>query len=151
MKTLLITLALLFVVTSSANAASKLISSKNYIVPINVGKAKLKFSKLGYGDTYFVKIIIPELAGVTLMNHRNVGEDGPCLFTTGTRVVGDVLQNRPEIIDSKVNIKLTKKNQISGGRCFFTLREDITTTVRGFKFNHTRTINLPSRVLIDCI
>jgi hypothetical protein len=149
MKKLLFTFLLLVSVVN-AFAAIKVMNQKTVKLPIDLSSLKLKFSNLGYGETYFVKIIVPELAGETFLNHRNLGEDGPCLFTYDANHVDDVLQSSPELIETNFKITLSKLTSLDGDKCIVTLQEDIETVVRGFKFIHTKYETLPSRVAADC-
>tara|TARA_B100000029_G_scaffold203259_2_gene201431 strand:+ start:2294 stop:2734 length:441 start_codon:yes stop_codon:yes gene_type:complete len=130
--------------------AEEVISEKIVSLPVDIGKAKLKFTNLGYGQTYFVKIIVPELAEKTILNHRNVGEDGPCLFTRDTSDLNDVLQNKPEVIKTDFKITLIKSTYKNGETCHLTLFEDIEANIRGYHFEHRRSLPLPDRVAEDC-
>jgi hypothetical protein len=151
MKSLLTSLLIFAGTLSFSNSSiAKIVSEKIVKLPVNIGKAKLKFTNLGYGQTYFVKIIIPELAAETILNHRNVGEDGPCLFTEDTDKIEDVLQGRPEIIQTEFKITLIKRAFKHGDKCTLTLIENIKAKVRGFHFEHNRNIDLPERVTDDC-
>ncbi len=151
MKSLLTSLLIFTGTLSFANSSfTKIVSEKVIKLPVNIGKAKLKFTKLGYGQTYFVKIIVPELAAETILNHRNVGEEGPCLFTEDTDKIEDVLQGRPEIIQTEFKITLIKQAFKHGDTCSLSLIENIKTKVRGFHFEHSRNIDLPKRVTDDC-
>ena len=131
-------------------AGETIINEKIVSLPVDIGKAKLKFSNLGYGETHFVKIIVPELAGNTILNHRNIGEDGPCLFTRDTFELEDVLQNKHEVVKTNFKITLIKNTYKHGGTCHLTLFEDIEANIRGFHFEHRRSIPLPDRVIEDC-
>ena len=126
--------------------AEEVISEKIVSLPVDIGKAKLKFTNLGYGQTYFVKIIVPELAGKTILNHRNVGEDGPCLFTRDTSELNDVLQDKHEVVKTDFKITLIKSTYKNGETCHLTLVEDIEANIRGYHFEHRRSLPLPDRV-----
>ena len=91
-----------------------------------------------------------QLAGKTILNHRNIGEDGPCLFTRDTSMLNDVLQNKPEVIKTNFKVTLIKDTFKSGETCYLTLFEDIEANIRGFHFQHRRSIPLPDRVSEDC-
>jgi hypothetical protein len=127
------------------------ISEKVVTLPVDISTAKLKWTNLGYGNTYFVKVILNEMAGVTILNHRNEGEDGPCLFTYDTTQLEDVVQGNPAVIKSDLKITLVKNNYVHNNVCKSALTENIETTIRGFKFQHSKSIALPDRVAEDCI
>jgi hypothetical protein len=145
------TVFVLLLLSISSYANTKIISEREVRLPIDLSSLKLKWSNVGYGQNHFVKIIIPELASETLLNHRNVGEDGPCLFTRDASHVGEVLQDNPEFTQATVKIILKKTTGVVGGVCLVNLVEYIETDIRGFLFEHTRISTLPSRVVGDCI
>ena len=128
----------------------KIMSQKEVTLPVDISSAKMKFTNLGYGSIYFVKVIVPELAAETLLNHRNVGEDGPCLFTRDTGSVSSVVQGNPEVVDVKFKITLLKQSYLSAGKCKVILKEDIRADIRGFHFQHTLSHEMPDRVVEDC-
>ena len=127
------------------------LSKKVVNLPVDVSTAKIKFTNLGYGNISFVKVIVPELAAATILNHRNVGEDGPCLFTNDTFEVDDVLQDNPEIIDTDFTITLSRTTFVQGDVCKVTLHESVTADIRGFHFVHFLSTPMPDRVVEDCI
>ncbi|MGI4993441.1 hypothetical protein ACRXCV_12465 [Halobacteriovorax sp. GFR7] len=140
---------LLFSLMTFAN--SKVLSIRTVTLPVDVSTAKLKWTNLGYGSTYFVKVIVPELASETIMNHRNLGEDGPCMFTYDTKNLEDVIGDNPGVEDIDFEITLTRfisKNP--DGECRVSLQENINADIRGFKFTHTLSHQMPNRVGEDC-
>jgi len=156
MKTMVILMTALLTSASFAqnasNVVSKIVSEKVVTLPVDISKAKLKFTNIGYGQTYFVKIIVPELAAQTIMNHRNVGEDGPCLFTRDTSNLEDVIQNNPSSEQADFKIKLTKTGFVDKeGVCKLDLKEEVSVELRGFHFQHMRTTSLPDRIAEDCL
>jgi hypothetical protein len=132
--------------------ASTLISSRVVTVPVDISTAKVVKTNKGYGTTYLVKILVPGLAGPTLMNHRNEGESAPCLATYQTDDISDVTQGRPETVNADMKIDLVKDVYVSDGDkiCHVTLTENISTTIRGFTFVHTRSAEMPTRDSEDC-
>lgn len=150
MKTFLIALVLGFVAIS-AHADEKLISVNTVTLPVDVSIAKVRKTNAGYGAQYLVKILVPELAAETIMNHRNEGEGAPCLATTDITNVSDLIGNNPGIEHPRFEIRLSKITYLRDNKtCAVSLREDITTNVRGFNFFHTRTSPMPDRVAEDC-
>ncbi len=147
-------LSLMFLLSSFASFAQMTdleLSKKVVNLPVDVSTAKIKFTNLGYGNISFVKVIVPELAAATILNHRNVGEDGPCLFTNDTFEVDDVLQDNPEIIDTDFTITLSRTTFVQGDVCKVTLHESVTADIRGFHFVHFLSTPMPDRVVEDCI
>ena len=130
--------------------ASTLISSRIVTVPVDISMTKVLVTNKGYGTTYLVKVLVPGLAAPTLMNHRNAGESAPCLATYQTDQIDDILQGRPEIINADMKLDLVKDAFVNNGVCQVSLTENISTTIRGFLFVHSRSVALPSRDPADC-
>lgn len=149
MKTFLSLSLLLLSSLAQAQFTQTVINERTVVLPVDINSTRLKFTSLGYSSS-LVKIIVPELAAVTILNHRNIGEDGPCLFTYGTRLIDDVLQDRPEVVDTEFTITLTKQAWVSGEKCHVELSETVTADIRGFFFQHQVVHEMPSRVLEDC-
>jgi hypothetical protein len=121
---------------------------------VDLSPAGIKLSRAGY-TMPTVKILIPELAAETVMNHRNPGESAPCLATTDTLKVEDVVQGNPVTEKADFTITLEKtaevyKNSDGQDVCSVYLTETVSGTVRGFAFNHVRESALPERVVADC-
>lgn len=135
-----------------ASAGATDVHKKTVTLPVDIGTTKVKFTNLGYGDNFLVKIIVPELAAETLLDHRNVGEDGPCLFTNDAANVSDVVQNRPEVVLVPFEITLEKNFIVDkqSNTCLVTLKEKIRAEVRGFEFLHQKNLAMPSRHVDDC-
>ncbi|MEH0860941.1 MULTISPECIES: hypothetical protein [Halobacteriovorax] len=132
-------------------AQTTVISERTVQLPVDISSAKLKWTNLGYGSIYFVKVIVPQLAGETFLNHRNVGEDGPCLFTHDTRNVEDVVGDNPSIEDVDFKIKLSKQTiKLDEQKCGVVLIEDVRANIRGFEFQHTLRHTMPERHIDDC-
>lgn len=128
-----------------------LISQKIVKLKTDINLERIKYTSRGYRQA-LVKIINPELATHTLLNHRNEGEDGPCLFTVGTSNESDVIQGNPATeqvsytITQSKDLVIDKANNV----CRVTLMENITANIRGFEFNHFLRLPLPDRVVEDC-
>lgn len=151
MKTIILSAAILLS-AFTAQAGETIISKKTVKLAVDLSTTGIRSSNLGYGDTYFVKILVPGLAAETLLNHRNEGESAPCLATYETFKVEDVVQNNPttELHDFEiVQKKVTYPNE-TNKTCAVYLIEDVSTKVRGFNFVHQRTSELPSRHIDDC-
>jgi hypothetical protein len=153
-----------FLIVACASWAQAGVISKQIVtLPVNLSPEGIKLSIRGY-SAYTVKILVPELAAVTVMNHRNDQEGAPCLATTGTYDVEDIVQGRPTVeqipftVLLEKNAKVVKRNIYdSDGKytgeeevCVMSLQETVTGEVRGFKFSHVRGSALPERVVDDC-
>lgn len=131
--------------------AESVVSEAKVVIPVDISTAKLKFTNRGYGETYLVKVIVPKLAEHTLLNHRNEGEDGPCLFTYESQDVEDVIQGNPETLDVEFTIKHIRSVWFNGEVCKVSLVETIDANIRGFNFMHSLEHDLPDRVKEDCL
>jgi hypothetical protein len=143
----------LLLITGIANSqVTEPIFTRTVTLPVDISTARVVKTNKGYGETYLVKVLVPELAAETLMNHRNEGEGAPCLATYQADSVDQVVWHHPETIHTEFKIDLVKlllpdpKNNV----CKVQLIETVTTTIRGYEFTHERSSNLPDRVLEDC-
>ena len=126
------------------------ISKRTINLPVNL-ETGIKFTQRGYSMP-LVKIIVNDLAAPTIMNHRNIGEEGPCLFTNDAHSVAEVVQGNPQIIDTDFTITLSKQTKLNRENvCKVTLIEEIIADVRGFTFEHTKRTALPDRIAADCL
>lgn len=127
--------------------------SKKVILPVDISELTVKLSRADYALPV-VKILIPELARETLLDHRNTNEGAPCLATYETLAPGNVIQNNPQaeniefLITAEKELELQKEG--STETCAVTLVENITAKIRGFAFTHTRYFALPNRNPADC-
>lgn len=131
--------------------ADSIISERVVSLPVNISSERVKLSRRGY-STDLVKILVPELADVTIANHRNTGESAPCLANYEAYSTDEIIQNRPEIIITPFTITLTKKTVIDEQKkiCKVSLKESVVGFVRGFKFVHDRIMTMPDRHMDDC-
>ncbi len=153
MKTVSILVSILL---AAANASAELdkstiISERTVTVNVDISKVKVRLSRSGYAS-YVVKILVPELADVTLLNHRNSGEAAPCLATFNTIFPEAVVQNNPSIESVQMNITLEKLPRINSTTqlCEIILTESIRTNIRGFNFIHGKSDVIASRSIDDC-
>lgn len=146
-------LVVLGFIFSAVVSQAEVISSRVVTLPVDLSNAGIRLSSAGYSMPT-VKVLIPELAAVTVMNHRNEGETAPCLATTDTFIVGDVVQGRPTVDQVPLTIELEKVvgivNQGGTQVCSVQLVETVTGQIRGFEFSHVRSSALPSRHVDDC-
>ncbi len=124
------------------------VSHKLYV---EVSPLTVKLSRAGY-DRDIVKILIPQLAEITLLNHRNEGESAPCLATWTRSSADDIHQGLSQIhtLDIQIELKKILVRDTTANSCKVSLQEDITTVIRGELFNHRRTHELPDRSVDDC-
>lgn len=152
MKQFILAAAVALAATMAQAQQEVIIAKKTVKLPVDLSSAGIRSSNLGYGDTYFVKILVPGLAAETMLNHRNEGEAAPCLATYQTFKVEDVVQNNPttEIHDFEIEQKKVLYPNEAEKTCRVYLIEDVKTKVRGFDFVHHLVHELPSRHIDDC-
>ena len=156
MKTMNAFLLLAFLLTTNfANAEviqqETVVSARTVTLPINIAPGSLKLSEADY-TMPTVKVLVPELADVTVMNHRNTREGAPCLATLTTNNPMDVIQNNPAIEHLPVRVVLKKIASLDtvANKCSMRLSEIVTVTIRGHEFSHERGTSLPARHPDDC-
>lgn len=137
-------------IINAAQAETKVLHKKTVVLPVNVSSAQLLLSNAGYGEIEILKIIVPELADVTFLNHRNPTAGGPCLATYDSVDPQDIIQNRPGIEKVAFKVTLTKDTYESGNKCIITMYESVEGKVRGHNFTHTVFQKMPERKIEDC-
>ncbi len=106
-----------------------------------------------------LKVLIPELAEITLLDHQNTGAGAPCV-TTGqicdaSGLVGPelILQGRDgvESIDVEVLAERVETVDHQQQKCQVGLRETVNTVIRGQSLTHERWADLGERSYADCV
>ncbi len=148
------TLVSILLLAASASAEldkSTIISERTVNVNVDISKVKVRLSRSGYAEPV-VKILVPALADVTLLNHRNGAEGAPCMATFDTLFPEAVVQNNPSIESVQMNITLAKFPSINSTTqlCDIILIESIRTNIRGFSFIHEKRDVIASRAIADC-
>ncbi|MGE3546650.1 MAG: hypothetical protein AB7L28_22170 [Kofleriaceae bacterium] len=104
----------------------------------------------------FLKVLIPELARLTLLNHQNLGAGAPCVAAG----VCDSEHSPATIIDATkpteqvdITVQAVRIDNIDdeAQTCTTTLRERVDLNIRGTAFAHVRFAELGSRPYSDCI
>lgn len=146
MKTFLLIASLI----TSLSASAVTLHKKKVTLPVDISTTRLLMSNAGYGDSYILKVIIPELADVTFLNHRNPQAGGPCMATYETIDPEAVLQGNPAIENVQFEITLDKDVWDDGNVCQVWMRETVVGKIRGFNFQHSVTQQMPNRSKEDC-
>jgi hypothetical protein len=130
---------------------STVVSERQVTLNVDISTARLKFSSSGYMAPV-VKVLVPELADVTLLDHRNVGEGAPCLASYQALSPEEVIQEKPAVEKVEFQIKLTKIPVINEKEniCEISLKEEINGQIRGFAFTHSRVQVIAKRSVADC-
>lgn len=145
MKTLLLA-TLLF---SSSTFAQTILSTKKVNLPVNIDQSNMKLSRAGYSADV-LKVFIPALADITILDHRNENSGAPCMSTYETDIAEDVIQGRPGVENIDFDVVLTKYTYLNGTVCKVSMDETITAKIRGFNFSHSQSVEMPDRHADDC-
>ena len=111
-------------------------------------------SSADYGALH-LKVLIPQLAHITLLDHQNLGAGAPCV-AAGPCAAG----NRPsDIISTKspneataISVKAIRIDEVDteAQTCTTTLRETVDVDIRGKAFKHERFSSLGTRAASYC-
>ena len=153
MKKVLV-LTLLAITTSAwAKNSERVILQDAKTFSTEVSTSTVRCSEIGYGAKE-LKINLSALDGWTLFDHTNsnfgdIGE--PCMTagackrsTTGPGfAIDDLIQNRPgqetvTVVRVVTESKLETKDENNQDVCQRSLREELSTTIRGIAFHHMR-------------
>ena len=147
-------LALLMGLGSIATAQAGedvVLSEKEVTLNVDISTTKMKLSKADYSSPV-VKVLVPELADVTILDHRNTGESAPCLATYETLDPKDVIQGNPATEKVNFKVMLVKHTwaETSQNICHVKLIERVEGNIRGFKFTHDIQRSMGIRHMDDC-
>jgi hypothetical protein len=134
-----------------STTTTSVISEKTFRIDMKVVAGNVKLSQAGYSMP-MVKILVPELAAVTVLDHRNIGEGAPCLAAPEAKGVDDIIQGLPAMVPAHVHVVLNRLlvKDFANSTCNVYLQEDIDTVIRGTKFVHHKTADLGARNVLDC-
>lgn len=139
-----------FIFTLNAQAATE-ISRREVVLPVEISAANVKWSRADYVMPT-TKVLVPELAAETVLDHRNRGEGAPCLAAPWDRRPEDVVQNRPGT--EEVNFTIVLEKEVVPNRennsCAVFLLEKVDAEIRGVPFQHLRQKFLGDRHIDDC-
>lgn len=154
MKKLVAVLSILVLANQASAALNEptVISERVVTIPVDISTTQVRFSNAGYGDLQVLKVLVPALADVTLLDHRNAGEAAPCMATYEAASVNEIVQGNPTVEDIQLQITLSKVPTINKRKkiCEITLVENLSTKIRGFEFIHSRSKVIATRPVEDC-
>ncbi len=136
---------------SVAKSALAIVSDRTTIVSVPLNAATVKCSRADYAEP-LVKVLIPALADLTVLNHRNTREGAPCVSAGSCREMSpqDILKTGEGVDQVKIRVVLRKETSIDGEICRVTLIESVATTIRGVTFSHERAQEVAERTAADC-
>lgn len=150
------TLALLLLSVSTASAdvviRETVVHDTTTQVTLKLDSHTVLCSSADYG-ALFLKVLIPELAGITLLDHQNTGAGAPCVAAGPCQpgnMPSDIIGQSYE--PSAINVKAIRIDEVDtdAGTCNTMLRETVDVTIRGKAFKHERFASLGERPVSDC-
>lgn len=156
------TLAVSFVLglASSAGAAvetrEQLVHQTTTSVDLELTPETVICSHADYSAN-FLKVLIPQLASITLLNHQNTDAGAPCVAAGecapfGDHAPSDILDEADTTETVDITVRATRMDEIDhdAQTCTTTLRERVDVDIRGVTFAHERQASLGSRPYGDC-
>ena len=137
--------------TSARVQTASVVRDQTTVVPVALNAKTVKCSAADYSMP-MLKILVPDLAQLTVLNHRNTREGAPCIAAgqCGERGPQDILKSGAGVDRIPVRVVLTKVAELDGAVCRVSLVEKVTTVVRGVPFYHERTQSVAERAAADC-
>lgn len=154
----LIIIALTFMATvQAAEIREQIVSETSTEIEVKLNHDTVLCSQADYSAS-FLKILIPQLKDLTVFDHRNFGAGAPCVAAGMCAPFGqsgplDILNEEKPTEKIKVNVVLTRVFNLNKEKqtCHVSLKEEVTTTVRGIKFFHNRNGSIGERLFDDCL
>lgn len=123
-------------------------------VTVKLDEDTVLCSSADYG-ALFLKILIPDLAKLTLLDHQNFGAGAPCV-AAGMCEPGnepaDVIDPAYPTAQVNINVKAIRLDMVDAAEqtCETSLIERVHVKIRGIDFTHERSAPLGSRPFADC-
>ena len=160
MRTVTIAASLVLGLASSASAAvelrEELVHETTTSVDLELTPDTVICSHADYSAN-FLKVLIPQLASITLLDHQNTDAGAPCVAAGQCAPFGD--HSPDEILDEAdtsetvdIRVRATRQDEIDhdAQSCTTTLIERVDLEIRGVPFAHQRELSLGSRPYGDC-
>jgi MYXO-CTERM domain-containing protein len=111
-------------------------------------------SSADYG-ALFLKILIPDLARLTLLDHQNFGAGAPCVASGMCKpgnMPSDIINPAYPTANVAINVKAIRLDEAdsTAQTCNTTLIERVQVNIRGIDFFHERNAPLGTRAFSDC-
>jgi uncharacterized protein (TIGR03382 family) len=123
-------------------------------VDLKLDSSTVLCSSADYG-ALFLKVLIPDLARLTLLDHQNIGAGAPCVASGACQpgnMPSDIILAGAPIEHVFVNVKEIRADEADPATqtCNTTLIEKVHVTIRGKDFFHQRELPLGTRPYSDC-
>ncbi len=135
-----------------ATGGESIVADRTTPVEVALNAKSVKCSAADYSMP-MLKVLVPGLADLTVLNHRNTREGAPCIAAgrCGENLGPQTILGAGEGTETiPVRVVLKKIASIDGELCHVTLVETVTTKVRGVAFFHERTQAVADRAAADC-
>jgi hypothetical protein len=126
-------------------------------VEVDLNESTVLCSHADYSAAY-LKVLIPKLAELTLLNHQNAGAGAPCVAAGKCKPFGnaepaDILDPYLPIELVPVTVTVLRGQSVDHVKktCTISLIERVNTTIRGVPFTHQRAASLGTRPYTDCV
>lgn len=121
------------------------------VVSVALNSKTVKCSRADYAEPQ-LKVLIPALAELTVLNHRNTREGAPCVAAGPCAALNpqDILKPGEGTEQIPVRVVLKKVTELDGEVCRVFLNETVKTVIRGVPFFHERQYTVEERVAEDC-
>lgn len=132
----------------------ELVHTKTTDVVLELNSKTVICSRADYSDE-FLKVLIPQLAKLTLLDHQNFRAGAPCVAATlcAEKRPSDILDPKRPKEKTALTVQVKRELTIDHVQktCSVTLLEDVSTRIRGLDFVHHRQADLGQRHYSDCI
>lgn len=134
-----------------ALGGQSVVRDQTVAVPVPLNAQTVKCSAADYSMP-MLKVLVPALAELTVLNHRNTREGAPCIAAGRCGPVGpqDVLKGGEGVDSVPVRVVLKKVARLDGEVCHVSLVETVTAKIRGIAFFHEREQDVAERAAADC-
>jgi hypothetical protein len=128
-----------------------LLRDQTTVARVELNAATVKCSAADYSGP-MLKVLIPGLADLTVLNHRNTREGAPCVAAGRCGEIGpkDILKSGEGAERVPVQVTLKKVTELDGEVCRVSLVETVKTVIRGVNFFHERRQDVADRAAADC-
>lgn len=136
---------------SKAKLDQAIVRDQTTEVPVDLNDKTVKCSAADYSGP-MLKVLVPGLADLTVLNHRNTREGAPCIAAGRCGAIGpkDVLKTGAGVDAVKIRVVLRKETSVEGEVCHVSLVETVSTVIRGIPFHHERVQEVAERSAADC-
>lgn len=127
------------------------VRDQTVVAPVALNETTVKCSVADYSEP-MLKVLVPALAELTILNHRNTREGAPCVAAGPCREMSphDILRQGPGVDQVPIRVVLRKVTELDGAVCRVSLVETVTAPIRGVPFFHERRQQVEDRLAADC-